>query len=71
MILFNRQDLEYALSTRSDGVGRHNERKAALQLAWPYAIEGFIGDDQDLNLYPEAYWEPLQLSGHSCYMGIM
>lgn len=40
-------------------------RKAIPQIIQPHAMNGFIGDNQPFELYPEAHWKPMQLMKQS------
>lgn len=49
---------------------RSDRRNTVPQVAWPYAIKEFTGDDQHIELHPEAYQEPVQFTEQQYYIGI-
>lgn len=44
--------------------------KSSPTISWPCDMQGFKGDNQQLELYPEASWKPVQLTLmlHECTM---
>lgn len=47
--------LEHVLFARSCRLSRNNGKEVILQVAWPYAIEDFMDNNQHLELHAATY----------------
>lgn len=50
---------------------RYYKKQAVPQVIRPYAMQGFIDNNQHLQLHPKSNWQPVQFVKQGCYMGIL
>lgn len=51
-------------------MNRHEKREAGLQIIWSHATESFLSDHWQLELNPETYCQPIQLTQQRCNIQI-